>query len=161
MANLSFAPQYFQSVIWVAKLSDGTILREWSEDGKETLFKDIPKNRLKEFHLVGEGFDYWFDCSSGAFIVDGRCYLFPLSGLDLNYGDGLIHFKDAFTEMRMQKTHSYDGFNITGYAMGWSVTCGTAKVEVIFKIPEKAFFAKLTFLDLEKSVSWKVKVSCL
>jgi len=158
MLNPSFSPYYPQDVIWVAKLSDGTLLREWDENGKETLFKQIPLGKLKEFHLLGEDFDYWLDCQTGVFVVDGRQYVFPLTGLGLSYGEQLIHYKDAFTELRRVKTHPYDGFGITGYNMGWKVTLGKFACQVIFSVPQKVFTCRLTLLEFDKVVEWKVKV---
>ena len=158
MCQHSYSPHYLQDVIWVAKLSDGTLLREWDENGKETLFREIPLEKLEEFHLTGENFDYWLDCRSGVFVVGGRQYVFPLAGLDLKYGERLIHYKSAFTEFRRVKTYNYDGFGITDYTMGWKVTCGNFASQIIFLVPQKVFICRLTLLDLGKTVEWKVQV---
>ena len=158
MSQRSYSPHYLQDVIWVAKLSDGTFLREWNENGKETLFREIPLEKLEEFHLTGENFDYWLNCRSGVFVVGGRQYIFPLAGLDLKYGEKLIHYKSACTEFRRVKAFAYDGFGITDYTMGWKVTCGNFASQVIFLVPQKVFNCRLTFLDLGKIVEWKLQV---
>jgi hypothetical protein len=160
MAESSFSPYYVQKIIWVAELDDGTMLREWDENGRETLFKDIPLKRLKRFHLVSEDFNYWFDCDSGIFHVDGREFIFPLAGLGLNYGEGLIEFKEATTEFipPALKTHPYDGFHLLGYQFGWKVTYGGMKSQVILNLPEKVFEVELTFLDIQKTVYWKLRL---
>lgn len=158
MTKLSFCPYYHQDTIWVAEGLDGTILREWDDEGKETPFKDIPKDKLKRFHLVGEGFDYWFDCQTGIFVVDGKRYIFPLAGEELNYGKGLIHFKTAYQELVRNKIHPYQGFKIAGYQMGWKATKGNIKSQVIFSLPQKEFEVQVTFLDIQKTVCWKLRI---
>lgn len=163
--SLSFSPKYFQSIIWLCELENGTTLREWNDDGTQFLFKDIPKEKLKRFHLIGKigdtSIDYFFDCKTGIFTVDGREFVFPLAGLDdVNYGEGLIHYKSACTEFVpiQRKTHEYDGFEITGYEMGWKVTFGGMKSQVIFSLPQKVFNAEITFLEIPKTISWKLKL---
>ncbi len=158
MSNLSYCPHYYQGIIWVAELQDGTLLREWSNEGKETLFRDIPQNKLKKFHFIGENIDYWFDCQTGNFVVDGKTFVFPLTGQDLKFGEGLIHFKGGEQEFIANKMYPYQGFNISGYSMGWKVTQENLKVQVLFSLPRKEFDIEVTFLDLQKTVSWKVKV---
>lgn len=157
MSKLSFSPYYYQGIIWVAELLDGTVLKEWNEQGKETPFKDIPKDKLKRFYLIGENANYFFDCQTGIFYIDGRQFVFPLSGLPLNYGEGLIHFKEASDEVKTKK-FNYDGFSINGYQIGWKVTSDKIKSQVIFSIPQKIFYIEVTFLDIYKTAKWSVKV---
>ena len=158
LTKRSFSPFYYQDVIWVAELLDGTLLREWNEDGTETLFKDIPKDKLVRFHLVSEHYDYWFNAKTGVFVVDGKRYVFPLAGKNLSYGQGLIHYKVAYQEFIRHKIHPYQGFGIASYQMGWKVTDGNVKCQVIFTVPRKEFEVQVTFLDIQKTVSWVVKV---
>lgn len=157
----SYSPLYKQDIIWVAEYSDGSLLREWDDDGKSHLFNEINKKRLRKFHLVSVEFDYFFDCKTGIFTIDGREFVFPLAGLDnINYAEGLIHYKNACTEFVpvQRKTHKYDGFEIIGYEMGWKVTFGGMKSQVIFSLPEKAFNAEVTFLEIPKTIRWKLKL---
>jgi len=158
MSKLSFCPLYLQEIIWVAETNDGTLLREWDDNGKETMFKDIPKKDLAKFHLVGEGIDYYFDCQNGEFVVDGKVYVFPLCGEGLDYGEGLIHFKVASQEFVPNGKNNYVGFSIQGYQMGWKVTKNNMKCQVIFTIPDKIFDVQLTFLDISKTIKWKNKI---
>lgn len=158
---MSYSPLYPQKIIWVCEYKDNTILREWDDDGKGHMFNEIDKSKLKSFHLVSAEFDYFFDCWSGIFTVDGREFVFPLAGLDnVNYGEGLIHYKNACTEFVpvQRKTHKYDGFEITGYEMGWKVTYGGMKSQVIFSLPQKVFNIEITFLEIPKIVGWKIKL---
>ncbi len=157
MVNLSYSPLYHQSVIWIAEYNDGTLLREWDDSGKESLFSAIDKSKLRKFHLVSANFDYYFDCQTGVFTIDGIKYVFPLAGQKLNFAEGLIHFKDATTEMVFRKSREYDGFQINGYEMGWKVSQGNIKCQVIFNT-SKVFNVDLTFLDEQKSFSWKLKI---
>lgn len=158
--SLSYSPVYTQSVIWVCRFTDGSLLREWEDSGKEHLFKEIDRAKLKEFHLVSATFDYYYDCQTGIFKVDGREFVFPLAGLGLAYGEGLIHFKEACTEFvsAYRKRSEYDGFEIVSYEFGWKVTSGNTKSQVIYNVSTKSFSVELTFLDLQKTVSWSVKI---
>jgi hypothetical protein len=156
----SYSPLYQQDVIWVAEYNDGTILREWDDSGKEHLFKEIEKFRLRKFHLVSADSDLFFDCHTGVFNIDGLYYVFPLSGLDLKYGEGLIHYKDAFTEFvsAHAKTNDYAGFSIGSYEFGWKVTQGNFKSQVIYNTSRRTFYCELTILDLQKTISWTIKI---
>lgn len=158
--GLSYSPKYHQDVIWVCEFLDGSILREWDDNGKEHPFNSIDKSRLKKFHLISKDFDYYFDASNGIFTIDGIRYAFPLAGENLNFAEGLIHFKSATTEFVSvnRKTSDYDGFEITGYEMGWKVSHDNIKSQVIFSLPQKVFTVEVTFLDLQKSISWSLKI---
>jgi len=158
MTKLSFCPSYLQEIIWVAETKNGTLLREWNDDGKETLFKDIPKKDLAKFHLVGENLDYYFDCKTGEFIIDGKIYNFPLCGENLEYGEGLIHYKTAHQEFIPNGKNDYKGFRISEYQLGWKVIKDNMKCQVIFTIPGKIFDVQLTFLDINKTVKWRNKI---
>lgn len=155
---MSYSPLYNQNTIWVAEYKDGSILREWDEDGKVHAFKEINKAELAKFHLISEKFDYFFDCSTGVFNVNGREFVFPLAGLPLNYAEGLIQFKDASTEFvpEFLKTSDYDGFEITSYNFGWKVTYGNVKSQVIFSLPEHAFKIEMTVDG--KTIIWVMKL---
>jgi hypothetical protein len=156
----SYSPLYQQDVIWVAEYFSGELLREWDDSGKEHLFSEIEKFRMKKFHLVSADFDYIFDCKTGVFNIDGMQYVFPLAGLDLKYGEGLIHFKEAFTEFvpAPLKTGDYDGFTIASYEFGWKVTHENLKSKVIYNTKNRTFYCDLTILDLQKSISWAMKI---
>ena len=156
----SYTPLYNQTVIWIAGYDDGSILREWDDSGEEHSFNEIDKKKLRKFYLISANGDCYFDCKTGVFRLDGRDFVFPLAGLDLNYAEGLIHYKEAFTEFvsAHAKKHEYDGFEIGSYNMGWKVKYNNLKSQVILTLPEKIFSVELTFLDLNKTVSWKVKI---
>jgi len=158
MTKLSFCPHYLQEIIWVAELKNGKLIREWEDDGKEKLFKDIPLDELKKFHLIGEGIDYFFDCKTGEFVVDRKTYVFPLCGEKLNYGEGLIHYKEASQEFMPHGRNDYSGFRINGYQIGWKVIKDDIKCQILFTIPDKIFNIQLTFLDINKTVKWKIMV---
>lgn len=158
MVDLSYSPSYQQSVIWVAEYDDGSLLREWDDSGKENSFRNIDKSKLRKFHLVSESFDYYFDCQTGVFTINDIKYVFPLAGEKLNFAEGLIHFKDATTEMVLGKKREYDGFEINGYEFGWKVTHDNIKSQVIFELPSKIFIIEITFLDLQKTILWKINI---
>lgn len=157
---MSYSPLYKQEVLWVAEYLDNSILREFDDDGKPHLFKEIDKSKLKKFHLISADNDYFFDCKTGVFTIEDKNYVFPLAGMNLSYAEGLIHFKNACTEFVPEhlKTHTYDGFEITDYEFGWKVTHGNIKSQVIFSFAEKSFRVEITFLDIQKTVSWKVNI---
>ena len=160
MANLSYSPQYHQSMIWVAEYNDGSILREWDDSGKESPFKDINKDKLRKFHLISADSDSFFDCQTGVFSIDGKQYVFPLAGEALAYSEGLIHYKDATTEFVNEKLkhNLYDNFEIMGYEMGWKVIKDNIKSQVILHLPSKVFEIQVTILDLQKTIKWNFKV---
>jgi hypothetical protein len=160
MANLSYSPQYHQSVIWVAEYNDGSILREWDDSGKECPFKDINKDKLRKFHLISADSDSFFDCQTGVFTVNDKQYVFLLAGEGLAYAEGLIHYKDAATEFVNEKLkrNLYDNFEIVGYEMGWKVVKDNVKSQVVLHLPSKVFEVQVTFLDLQKTIKWNFKV---
>jgi len=155
---MSYSPFYNQNIIWVAEYNDGSLLREWDDSGKEHLFKEIDRDKLRKFHCISSNFDYFINCDSGVFTIDNREFVFPLTGLDLNYASGLIHYKEAFTEFKSRPTHSYDGFSIASYHVGWKITSGNLKSQIVFNVTEKVFTIELTFLDLQKTIKWKLKI---
>jgi len=158
--SLSYSPLYNQEIIWVCEFFDGTLLREWDDDGKEHSFREIDKSRLKKFHLISQDSDSFFDCQNGIFTVDAKQYVFPLAGEALAYAEGLIHYKDATTEVMNQhlKVTEYDNFEIMGYEMGWKVTKDNIKSQVVLRLPSKTFEVQITFLDLQKTIKWNLKI---
>lgn len=158
--GLSYSPKYHQDVIWVAEYSDGSLLREWDDSGKEHLFREIDRNKLRKFHLISSDSDSYFDCQNGVFTIDGIKYAFPLAGENLNFAEGLIHFKNATTEFvsANKRISEYSGFEINGYEMGWKVSHDNIKSQVIFSLPQKVFTVEVTFLDLQKTISWSLKI---
>jgi hypothetical protein len=157
---MSYSPLYHQEFMWVAIYNDDSILREWDEDGKVHNFNEIKQTQLKTFHLISAEKDYFFDCKNGIFSIDGREFIFPLSGMELPFGEGLIQFKEASTEFvpAVLKESAYDGFEIESHNFGWKATNDKLKVQVIFTLPERIFTVEMTMLDLYKTVQWKVKI---
>ena len=158
---MSYSPKYAQSIMWVCQYNDGSILREWDDDGKSHSFNEIDKSKLRKFNLISKDSTCFFDCQTGVFTIDGKQYVFPLCGLEnVNYADGLIHYKDAFTEFVSArcKHGDYDGFAIMGYEMGWKVIKDNVKSQVVLHLPSKTFEIQVTFLDLQKTVKWNFKV---
>ena len=161
MENLSYSPHYKQDIIWICEYNDGSFLREWTDSGEENPFSSIDKSKLRKFHTISSNFDYFINCQTGVFTVDGKQYVFPLCGLDnVNYADGLIHYKDAFTEFVSArcKHGDYDGFAIMGYEMGWKVIKDNIKSQVVLHLPSKVFEIQVTILDLQKTIKWNFKV---
>ncbi|MFQ6095637.1 MAG: hypothetical protein ACE5NN_05795, partial [Candidatus Bathyarchaeia archaeon] len=123
--------------MWKAELTNGEVQREWKPDGSETLFNQIKKDKLRRFHLVSvDGEDYWFDCRDGFFHVNGRIYVFPLAGLpNINYGKGLIHYKDAYQAfIPGGPTFRYQGFSVGAYHIGWKVEKDEILSQVILRV---------------------------
>jgi hypothetical protein len=156
----SYSPIYFQPIIWVAKLLDGSIIREWDDEGKVTPFKSLDKSKLAEFHMISKDYDYFFDCKTGIFVADGREFIFPLAGSNLPFNEGLIEYKEASTHFvpAVLKTDDYDGFGIDSFNFGWKITYGNIKCQVILSLPEKVFTVDMTLLDIQKTITWKVKI---
>ena len=156
----SYSPIYMQPIIWVAKLTDGSLIKEWDDQGNVFAFRKLDKSKIIEFHMVSKDFDYFFDCKTGIFIIDSREFIFPLAGADLSFNEGLIEYKEASTHFipANLKTDDYDGFGIDSFNFGWKATYGNIKCQVIFSLPDKIFTVDLTLLDLQTTVSWKVQV---
>jgi hypothetical protein len=45
-----------------------------------------------------------------------------------------------------------------GYEMGWKVIKDNVKSQVVLHLPSKTFEIQVTFLDLQKTVKWNLKV---
>jgi hypothetical protein len=157
---MSYSPLYNQNTIWIAQYNDGTFLREWDENGNVHPFNEIDKSRLDKFHFYTEDNVYTFDCKTGIFMVDGREFVFPLAGMPLDFAEGLIQYKDASTEFIAPhlKTSAYDGFEIHSYNMGWKVTSGNIKSQVVLSLPNREFNVQITILDKDVTLNWKVKL---
>lgn len=157
---MSYSPLYKQDVMWVAVLDDGSTLREWDDDGKSHSFNEIDKSKLRKFSLISEKFDYFIDCQTGLFHIDNREFVFPLAGLNLKYGEGIIHYKDASTEFVSShvRRNAYDGFEIASYHMGYKVSHDNIKSQIIFNVISKVFEMELTFLNIQKTIKWSVKL---
>lgn len=157
---MSYSPKYTQNIIWVAEYNDGSILREWDEEGKAHAFSEINRSKLKRFHLISKDSDYYYDCTTGFFNIDGREFIFPLAGSNLNFAEGLIQYKDASTEFipEFMKDTPYDGFEILSYNFGWKVANKDVKCQVILHLPERNFTIELTMLSVQKTFIWNIKV---
>lgn len=93
-----------QDLIWVAEYADGTHLAEFDlSTHEENWFRDIEKEKLIEFGLIGCGHKMYFEVIGGRFHMTGRTIAFeykigeisyPLSGLWESYSD-IISYKDA------------------------------------------------------------------
>ena len=149
-----------QEYIWVVRNEDGSFIREWDDEGKIFPFRKLDKSKISEFHMVSKDEDFYFDCKTGIFVAAGREFIFPLAGMALPFNEGLIEYKDASTHLipASQKVDDYDGFNIDSYNFGWKITYGNVKSQVILSLPEKVFKVEFTLLDLQKTVSWEVRV---
>lgn len=129
-----------QKFIWVAEYDDGTFLREFDDDGSENSFYDIDRNRLMKFHLAGNGKDYWLDCRTGVFHINGEeisvryIYngnIYEFMRQNGKYND-IIQFKQASTDI--DPFFGIMGNRIELQAIGW-------KAKLIFEDVE--FYLKL------------------
>lgn len=58
-----------QRFIWVAVLTDETVLTEFNSDGTENLYRDIPREKVKLFGFQSPSESYIFDVKLGALQV--------------------------------------------------------------------------------------------
>jgi len=157
---MSYSPLYKQEFMWVAIYNDDSILREWDEDGKVHAFNEINQPQLKSFHIISAEKDYFFDCKTGIFVADGREFIFPLAGMELSFGEGLIQYKEASTEFvpNVLKESDYDGFEIASHNFGWKMTHDKLKVQVVLALPARVFTVEMTMLDIHKTINWKIQI---
>ena len=123
-----------QPVIWIVQYNDGTVIREFEEDGRETVFNDDVLSKKKDFRYIGlvdipNDMSYSIDLQTGKLIlrgqafgvakeVDGRVFDYTnLTGLD--FTSGVIQFKcskplDVLVGKRMPDTVFPASYNI-GY----------------------------------------------
>jgi hypothetical protein len=130
-----------QKYIWFAQYTDGSMLCEFEPSGKENLFRDIDRTRLRRFGLMGVGNVFSFDTKTGEFDVNGKKLsavydVIPLIGADTLYND-IITFKDA------EATFNPGGgttSRITKFSVGYKtkITVGSKQfnLRLILALPE-------------------------
>lgn len=70
------SPKKDQAYIWMAEYLNGS-LTEFELDGsRENNFKDIEKDKLVRFGLIGQGKKFWHEVKGGTFNVMGRRFNF-------------------------------------------------------------------------------------
>jgi hypothetical protein len=163
---MSYTPMYFQPIIWVAELENDEVLREFDDDGESHhAFIQLERNKLRKFHLISRNFDYFVDCKTGVFNLNGLQFIFPLACTDLNFKEGLIHYKQASTHFVSRPEGPYDGFGIQSFNIGWHVKNNDLAVKVIlilnienYPLIQKLFDVEMTLLDLQKKYSWNINL---
>lgn len=126
--------------IWAADLVDGTTIKEITKEGKRRPFRDIPKNKLVTFGLIGQGMKFYYDASNGIFNLDGRIiemsYIegnkeYPLTGYPCYYNDP-ISFKQSYTDIN-PFTGAAVGGGILQYTFGYKTQLKFNDVNINFK----------------------------
>jgi len=104
--NMSKIPQ---NVIWYAQFKDGSIIKEYDDNGKETLFTEILDRRSDIVYFALQDLknnrSYGIELNSGSFILQGLPinigkdvggYIMNFTHLkDIDYSSGLIQYKAA------------------------------------------------------------------
>lgn len=138
--------------IWFAKYYDNSILTEFEPGGKENEFKDIDKENIKEFGIIGENSKIWFDTGDGIIqlinpssiintfdfnIEDDKQQLIRITNRNFHYNDIIEYHKvhrdyDPRTKEQCDMVH--DGLHF-GYKMEVDVPDkGKLYFQVLFKL---------------------------
>lgn len=114
----AYSPVDSQKFIWLAEYFDGTGLPEIDYNTKkENKFKDIDKNRLTYFGLVGNGNKLKFSAGNGLFNINGKTFSvtfkdtesdieYALSGNSICDASDIITFKKAHADMKTKRSNA-------------------------------------------------------
>jgi len=139
--GLSLNQMYF----WKAIDAKGTI-NEIDIDDVEHSFNEIDKPSLKQFILHGPDFRLWFNPRTGEFFfnADKICQLNEYYNLPVNYGEGLIQYKQGAERLIQKGVDLGDGKErkisrlikdiIEAHYMGYKFTYDGRKVQILFRI---------------------------
>lgn len=99
-----------QMYFWKAIDSNG-IINERDEDGTEHSFYEIDKSSLKQFILYGPDWRLWFNPRTGEFFFNAErlCQLQEYYNLPVNYGEGLIQYKQGAERLITKDVDLGDG----------------------------------------------------
>lgn len=129
-----------QDFIWVADLIDGTTMKEIEDNGTVRLFKEIPKEKVVCFGLVGLGMQFYFDAFCGIFNLAGRrveiSYVengkeYYLTGQPKHYND-IISYKQACADIDPIGGGVYNQ-QILQYCAGYKTQLHMGDVKFYFK----------------------------
>lgn len=98
---------------WEVIYNDGSVFRQYEEDGKENVFRDINQEKMVVFNLYHNGKYISLNIKNGSFFLNGLYYKTDISELDKNYR--LIYFA------RKRKVLGGEGDTNT-YFVGYQVT---------------------------------------
>lgn len=95
-----------RSFMWVAQYNDDTYIKEFGCE-KKVRFKEIDKNRLKNFGIVGLGNKLYYDTEAGVFYINGIRITFLYRTEEWEYNltnqetryDDVIQYKKCFTDL--------------------------------------------------------------
>ena len=114
----AYSPVDSQKFVWLAEYFDNTGLSEIDYDTKkENKFKDIDKEKLIYFGLVGNGNKLKFSSGNGLFNLNGKTYNvtfkdietdteYVLSGNSICDASDIISFKKAHADMRTKRSNA-------------------------------------------------------
>ena len=114
----AYSPVDSQKFVWLAEYFDNTGLSEIDYDTKkENKFKDIDKEKLIYFGLVGNGNKLKFSSGNGLFNLNGKTYSvtfkdietdteYVLSGNSICDASDIISFKKAHADMRTKRSNA-------------------------------------------------------
>lgn len=68
----AISPVPAQPFIWMAEYFSGGLTEFDLDNGKENAFKDIEKEKLVRFGLIGNNKKMWYECQGGTFHIAGR-----------------------------------------------------------------------------------------
>lgn len=115
-----------QDFIWLAEYANGKYLSEYDlKTHEKNWFRDINRDSLIRFGLIGHGHKLYFHTYRGTFIIQGKMFDFvyqnddikyPLSGLNKFYND-IIQFKNAESFFNTAASKSMS--RITQYNFGY------------------------------------------
>lgn len=140
------SPNKKQHFMWVAEYFGDKFLSEFDVNTKkENNFKDIEKDKLVRFGLVGNSKKMWFECNGGTFNIVGRKIDvifqangkdYPLTGNGNNFLNDVITYKQATIDASLGRSSGTSGkftSKIIGYFFGYKTQMKINDLNFTFK----------------------------
>ncbi|WP_431785769.1 hypothetical protein [Paenibacillus lactis] len=131
-----------QEFIWVAEHEDTTITEYDFLTKEENQIKQVDRNSLLRFGLIGRGNRYYYEVFGGTFKIAGRMYDFslisndietPLTGRQQHYND-FITYKNAEMYINPHTLETVVDPTITDYVFGYKTNFDSEDLKIQFKV---------------------------
>lgn len=149
--------------MFMAEYLDGALLFECHQDMKKgRTVKEVDKNKVIRFGLIGQGLRTYFNIANGIFIHDGNkiemIYKtkereYNLTNNTMLYND-LIYFKNAYTECQHSFTNNRSnasGQVFTGYNYGY-------KTKLTFDDGTQFYFKPILSIPLNQPTNLNIRL---
>ena len=154
-----------RAFMFVVKNEDGSFIPEYDDDGTETNFRSIDKDKAAGLYIIGRGFKAGFNTSDGiikafdkefklSLRLDGNDTLIPVTEREDNNYKDIIQYKGFITD-GLNASHVGNATlnaHTTSYHIGWK-----KKIQIN---DEHYAFVKIIFnIIMSKGISISLKIS--